>query len=80
MYSWEGVFSLFLERFWPNLEYLLSPTNQTAKPKDLKMQPRPQGAFPWLWRPAPKAREKRHGDEVAKNDNFCLVTTLRFSF
>ena len=33
-------------------------------------QPRPQGAFPWLWgrggkrRPAPKAREKRPGDEV----------------
>ena len=29
-------------------------------------QPRPQGAFPWLWgRGAPKAREKRPGDEVA---------------
>ena len=34
-------------------------------------QPRPQGAFPWLWGrggtcscPAPKAREKRPGDEV----------------
>ena len=26
-------------------------------------QPRPQGAFPWL--SAPKAREKRPGDEVA---------------
>ena len=26
-------------------------------------QPRPQGAFPWLF-PAPKAREKRPGDEV----------------
>ena len=25
-------------------------------------QPRPQGAFPWLW--GPKAREKRPGDEV----------------
>ena len=32
-------------------------------------QPRPQGAFPWLWgRPAPKAREKRPGDEVAFSD------------
>ena len=30
------------------------------------MQPRPQGAFPWLWgRGGPKAREKRPGDEVA---------------
>ena len=28
-------------------------------------QPRPQGAFPWLWRwGAFKAREKRPGDEV----------------
>ena len=32
-------------------------------------QPRPQGAFPWLWRwggksPTSKAREKRLGDEV----------------
>ena len=29
-------------------------------------QPRPQGAFPWLWsrRPTSKAREKRPGDEV----------------
>ena len=33
------------------------------------MQPRPQGAFPWLWgRGAPKAREKRPGDEVAENE------------
>ena len=28
-------------------------------------QPRPQGAFPWLWGRGPKAREKRPGDEVA---------------
>ena len=28
------------------------------------MQPRPQGAFPWLWRWYSKAREKRPGDEV----------------
>ena len=33
-------------------------------------QPRPQGAFPWLWRfppptPTSKAGEKRPGDEVA---------------
>ena len=36
---------------------------------DRKMQPRPQGAFPWLWgRGAPKAREKRPGDEVAENE------------
>ena len=28
-------------------------------------QPRPQGAFPWLWiEPTSKAREKRLGDEV----------------
>ena len=27
-------------------------------------QPRPQGAFPWRWRPTSKAREKRPGDEV----------------
>ena len=35
------------------------------------MQPRPRGAFPWLWGrggPAPEAREKRPGDEVACND------------
>ena len=31
-----------------------------------KMQPRPQGAFPWLWRwGAPPAKP---GDEVEKND------------
>ena len=32
----------------------------------MRHQPRPQGAFPWLWGrgPAPKAREKRPGDEV----------------
>ena len=31
-------------------------------------QPRPQGAFPWLWKwdgPTFKARENRPGDEVA---------------
>ena len=30
------------------------------------LQPRPQGAFPWLWRwgPTSKAREERPGDEV----------------
>ena len=27
-------------------------------------QPRPQGAFPWLWGRGGKAREKRPGDEV----------------
>ena len=27
-------------------------------------QPRPQGAFPWLW--GRKAREKRPGDEVER--------------
>ena len=31
------------------------------------MQPRPQGAFPWLWRWDSKAREKRPGDEVGES-------------
>ena len=40
----------------------LDPVN---KKKTNLIQPRPQGAFPWLWgRHAPKAREKRPGDEV----------------
>ena len=32
----------------------------------VKQQPRPQGAFPWLWRwgPTSNAREQRPGDEV----------------
>ena len=31
---------------------------------DIIIQPRPQGAFLWLWGRGPKAREKRPGDEV----------------
>ena len=34
------------------------------------IQPRPQGAFPWLSRPAPKAREKRPGDEVESHHQY----------
>ena len=42
-------------------------------------QPRPQGAFPWLWgrgfsRPVPKAREKRPGDEVGRQAP-CVTAT-----
>ena len=42
-------------------------------------QPRPQGAFPWLSRPASKAREKRPGNEVDFPAQTCLVieTTYR---
>ena len=29
-------------------------------------QPRPQGAFAWLWGRGPKATEKRPGDEVVE--------------
>ena len=43
---------------------VFDPVFSLWKPKIRKAayQPRPQGAFPW--RPAPKAREKRPGDEV----------------
>ena len=46
-----------------------------------KIQPRPQGAFPWLWGrgPAPKAREKRPGDEVVKNRNSVLKQGRKIS-
>ena len=49
------------------------------------VQPRPQGAFPWLWGrgPAPKAREKCPGDEVEKCELYhrCIwVVTLSWDF
>ena len=31
------------------------------------MKPRPQGAFPWLWRWDSKAREKSPGNEVGES-------------
>ena len=35
------------------------------------MQPRPQGAFPWLCRWDSKGREKRPGDEVGDGQQLC---------
>ena len=40
MYSCQGVFTnqvIFKSDFGANLEYLVSPTNQSANPTDLKM-------------------------------------------
>ena len=40
MYSFQGVFTnqvIFKSDFGANLEYLLSPTNQSVNPTDLKM-------------------------------------------
>ena len=36
MYSFQGVFFTFKSDFGANLEYLLSPTNQSVNPTDLK--------------------------------------------
>ena len=44
------------------------------------VQPRPQGAFRWLWRWA-KAREKRPGDEVGKRQqNFETLMNYIFVY
>ena len=56
--------------------------NNSARTAGFFVQPRPQGAFPWLWgRPAPKAREKRPGDEVVLRTficRHCMTTTVKF--
>ena len=44
--------------------YFSAETVSCKDGRGLKDTPRPQGAFPWLWRS--KARGKRPGDEVVE--------------
>ena len=43
---------------------------------DITIQPRPQGAFLWLWGRGPKAMEKRPGDEVDGSPKFKELSIL----
>ena len=63
--SADGILLGFLARTGHGIKFLIGCTFKCY------LQPRPQGAFPWLW----VAREKRPGDEVVL---FAFMSSVHF--